>query len=128
MAVLPGGLNAWKVRYPNQLLVASGGLSRTLDAAGLRGELTVLVDLRGAADFAQSHLAGAVNVLPSALTTSAVGLPKDVTLVVYDASGAATAYAVALRSQGFAKAVDLVGGLNLWKQQLKNRLLVLPSS
>ena len=142
-SALTGGLNAWTALYGNQLVVASAarerfivngstgsaslaGLAPAVAAPIVRGDFVVLVDLRSASDYAQSRLAGAVNVAPSQLLTWAVSLPKDALVVVYDASGGAASYALQLRNQGFAKAVELYGGFNAWKQQMKDRLLVAP--
>ncbi len=142
-SALTGGLDAWTAVYGNQLVAASAGRERFIvngstGSASIAGlgpavaastifyDFVVLVDLRNASDYAQSRLAGAVNVVPSQLLTWAASLPKDALVVVYDASGGAASYAQQLRAQGFAKAVELYGGFNQWKQQMKDRLLVAP--
>ncbi len=142
-SALSGGLNAWTGFYGNQLVAASAARERflvngstgpasvawlglTVTAPIVRNDFLILVDLRSASDYARSRLAGAVNVVPNQLLTWAASLPKDARVVVYDAGGGAASYAQQLRAQGFTRAVELYGGFNQWKQEMKDRLLVAP--
>jgi rhodanese-related sulfurtransferase len=82
-------------------------------------EDALLLDVREPGEYGAGHILGAKN-LPLARLESAAGdvaKKKDATLILYcergDLSGKAVA---ALKKQGYAKVVNLSGGLAAWKQ------------
>jgi rhodanese-related sulfurtransferase len=81
-------------------------------------EDALVLDVREPGEYGAGHILGAKN-LPLARLESAldVAKKKDATLILYcergDLSGKAVA---ALKKQGYAKVVNLSGGLAAWKQ------------
>ena len=79
----------------------------------------VPVDLRSAADFAQGHLPGAVNIEISAgdVAPAVAALDPSASYFVYDATGTgSTAVADALQAAGFKHVYEIVGGYAAWTQ------------
>ncbi|MDA8435609.1 MAG: rhodanese-like domain-containing protein [Actinomycetales bacterium] len=80
----------------------------------------VPVDLRSAADFAQGHLPGAVNVEASrgGVAAAVATLDKSASYFLYDATGAgSTTVADAMHAAGFKHVYDIQGGYAAWIQQ-----------
>ncbi len=80
----------------------------------------VPVDLRSAADFAQGHLPGAVNIEAPAgdVAAGVAALDKSASYFVYDATGTgSTTVADAMHSAGFKHVYDIQGGYAAWTQQ-----------
>lgn len=80
----------------------------------------VPIDLRSAADFAQGHLPGAVNIeAPAGDVADAVAaLDTSASYFVYDATGAGSAtVADAMHAAGFKHVYDIQGGYAAWTQQ-----------
>jgi len=86
----------------------------------------LLVDLRDEIAYGASHLVGAINVEPNALskTLESLTLPHATVLIVYDATGA-TSYSIAqgLVSDGIQLARALEGGLAGWLASYWTRYL-----
>jgi len=81
------------------------------------GALTI--DVRDAAQFAAGHIVDARNIAGADLAAQAESLKKhrDRPVLVYCESGVtAAAAARTLKSLGFAKAFNLRGGLQAWRQ------------
>ncbi|TVR20881.1 MAG: MBL fold metallo-hydrolase [Anaerolineaceae bacterium] len=76
----------------------------------------MIVDVRGRGEFAERHMAGAVNIPLGYLPRSASEhLPKDRTLVTNCASGYRSAIAASvLRSLGYTDVVNLIDGAEAW--------------
>jgi rhodanese-related sulfurtransferase len=89
-------------------------LKRRLDA----GEKLSLVDVREDWEFAAANLGGR-NIPLAELADRASSLDPAETYVVICHHGVRSAHAVAfLRSQGFARAINLAGGIDLWSQRV----------
>jgi rhodanese-related sulfurtransferase len=82
-------------------------------------EDAVVLDVREAGEFGAGHVLGAKN-LPLARVESGAGdvaKKKDATVIVYCDTGDRAGKAVGvLRKLGYAKVVNLSGGLGAWKQ------------
>lgn len=91
-----------------------------IDAQGLAERLAannlMIVDVRGKSEFAERHMAGAVNIPLGYLPRSAAEhLPKDRTLVTNCASGYRSAIAASvLRSLGYTDVINLTDGAEAW--------------
>jgi rhodanese-related sulfurtransferase len=83
-------------------------------------EDAMMVDVRDAGDYGAGHILGARNLPLTRVEGGESGelaKRKDKPLIVYDDGGERAAKAVAaLRKQGFARVVNLTGGLGAWKQ------------
>jgi phage shock protein E len=73
----------------------------------------VIVDVREPYEFAQGHVAGAINIPPADLMAGAEslkGVPKDTEIILYCRTGSRSSVAMhILRSLGFT---NLVNGIN----------------
>lgn len=99
---------------------AASEISREeLKARQGKGEPTVLVDVRSAAEFAAGHVAGAINIPHDQIASRAQELTAhktDGTLVLYCRSGRRTALAVeALEAQGYTGLKHLSGDMQGWE-------------
>lgn len=76
----------------------------------------LLIDARPPAQFARSHIAGAVEIDPTAPDLAPlVNVARDIPLVVYDGPGVVSAAMVqALVTNGFSRVSSLDGGLFRW--------------
>jgi phage shock protein E len=104
---------------PALSLAAASDLSRDeLKARQAAGTATVIVDVRSAEEFAEGHVAGAINIPHDQLLTRAGELAAhkaDGSLVLYCRSGRRTALAVeALERQGFSGLNHLTGDMQGW--------------
>lgn len=82
------------------------------------GALTI--DVRDAAQFAAGHIVDARNIAAATLAEQAESLSKhrEKPVLVYCDSGVTSAAAArTLKSLGFAKAFNLSGGLQAWRQE-----------
>lgn len=78
----------------------------------------MLIDVRGADEYAAGHIDGAVLMPLDTLSASYAQLPRNVRLVVYCRSGRRSAQAVAfLQAHGYRLAVTLEGGITAWNAQ-----------
>lgn len=76
-----------------------------------------LIDLRSAAEYAEYHIPGAVNIPLAELMDA--GLGRQEKLVLYSDGGIHSAQAwLLLEAQGFAGVYMLKGGLDEWKDQV----------
>jgi len=79
----------------------------------------LVVDVREPGEYGAGHILGARNVPLSRIGAGGaeVAKKKDKPVIVYCDTGSRSAKAAAtLRGQGFAKAVNLAGGLGAWQQ------------
>ena len=84
-----------------------------------RGESFVLVDVREPREWAISDLSDSVKIPLGSLPQSLDKLAKDDEIVVYCRTGGRSGNAVQfLHRMGFAKARNLVGGINLWAERI----------
>ena len=81
-------------------------------------EDALLVDVRDPGEFGAGHILGARNMPVGRIQSAASELKrKDRPLIVYCQSGErAPKAAAALRAQGFARVVNLSGGIAAWQQ------------
>lgn len=88
------------------------------DAIRLMNRGAIVIDLRPADQYAAGHLAGARRMDGEQILKAGETLKKYMQkpLIVYDESGSlATSAARQLKSQGFAQAFNLRGGLAAWR-------------
>ena len=84
------------------------------------GQAPVLVDVRGADEYRDGHIAGALNIPVDQLASRAgvLGVPRDSEIVVYCVSGKRAARAQeTLTSMGYTHVRLLDGSLNTWRQR-----------
>jgi rhodanese-related sulfurtransferase len=81
-------------------------------------EDALLVDVRDAGEFGAGHIIGARSLPLARMQSAAAELKrKDRLLIVYCQGGErAPKAAAALRAQGFARVVNLSGGIAAWQQ------------
>ena len=83
-------------------------------------EDALVLDVRDPGEFGTGHIIGAKNVPLSRIDSAGSEIAakrKDKPVIVYCDDGSRSGKAAAaLRSQGFAKAVNLSGGLGAWQQ------------
>jgi phage shock protein E len=83
----------------------------------LRQQGVVVIDVRTPAEFAAGHIASAVNIDVEAadFMTRIAGLDRTAAYAVYCHSGNRSAVATSyMASAGFARVVDLAGGISAW--------------
>ena len=84
-----------------------------------RGDRIVLVDVREAHEWPISDLSDSIKIPLGTLPQSLGKLSKDDEIVVYCRSGARSGNAVQfLQRAGYAKAKNLVGGINRWAERI----------
>ena len=84
-----------------------------------RGESVTLLDVREPHEWQISDLPASVKIPLGALPQRFAELSRDDVLVVYCRSGGRSAQAVRfLRQMGYAKAKNLVGGINHWAEAI----------
>ncbi|WP_158536999.1 rhodanese-like domain-containing protein [Dyella sp. AtDHG13] len=108
--------------------LASAGVAAgdaPMDAAQLlerqqAGQAPVLLDVRHADEYADGHIAGALNIPVEQLASraGALGVPRDSEIVVYCVSGKRAAKAQqTLDALGYSHVRVLDGSLNGWRQR-----------
>jgi rhodanese-related sulfurtransferase len=101
---------------------ATGGPSiTTLQATQLiNREDALVVDVRDPGEYGAGHILGAKNIPLSRIDAGGAEIAakrKDKPVIVYcDTGNRAAKAAAALKSQGFAKVLNLSGGLGAWQQ------------
>lgn len=79
---------------------------------------TVIIDIRDAMSFNQSHIEGAVLLDNNNVDTFIENTPKDISIIVYCYHGNSSQGAAQfLHEKGFCEAYSLDGGFELWKTQ-----------
>lgn len=114
VALVSGGMLLWPY-----LRRTGGGPSVNPSEATqlINREDALVVDVREPGEYGAGHILGARNVPLSRIGEAPVAKKKDKPVIVYCDSGNRSAKAAAaLRSQGYAKAVNLAGGLGAWQQ------------
>ena len=107
-------------------VVSSGGMHAVpeisvdeLKAKRDRGERFTLVDVREPREWEVSDISGSLKIPLGRLPQSLDQLSPDDEIVVYCRSGARSANAVQfLGSRGYARAKNLVGGINRWAERI----------
>jgi rhodanese-related sulfurtransferase len=86
----------------------------------------VLVDVRTAAEFAQEHVVGSINVPFADLGKWAASIPQHLLIYLISEDGAQSDRAAKmLREKGFSECLSLIGGLDEWKKEdSKKQLLI----
>jgi rhodanese-related sulfurtransferase len=97
---------------------AGGPWVNTAEATHLiNREDALVLDVRDPGEFGAGHILGAKNVPLSRLGDAEVAKRKDRPVIVYCDGGERSSKAVAaLKKQGFARVVNLTGGLKAWQQ------------
>lgn len=108
---------AWNLFRP-----AAGGVVN-VDAAGAEQAVTQgarVVDVRSPGEFQLGHIPGAINVPPEQFEAQAQGWDKDQQYLVYCATGARSASAVAIMERlGFSDVKHFNAGLVAWTGELQ---------
>jgi rhodanese-related sulfurtransferase len=117
VALISGAMLLW----PYVRRVGGGPSVSTAQATQLMNrEDALVVDVRDPGEFGAGHILGAKNVPLSRIDAGGAEIApkrKDKPVIVYCDTGARSQKAAAaLRSQGFAKVVNLSGGLGAWQQ------------
>lgn len=121
--LLAGGLvavTAVVVGYEIRQRLKAGSDVGPLEAVRLINDGAAVLDTRAQAQYEKGHIVDARNTPLSDLEARAASLEKfkDGPVVVYCENGVSAAKAVdTLRSRGFARAVNLRGGLAAWRQE-----------
>ena len=121
--LLAGGLVAvWVLVlwYETRQRLRAGTVIGPLEVVGLINGGAVVLDVRAAAQFDKGHILDARNAPASELDAAAPSLEKfkDTPVIVYCDNGMSSAkIAQTLRAKGFAKAMNLRGGLAAWRQE-----------
>ena len=113
LLVVSGVLYLWN------LTRSEGGDLSPQDAVNLiNRERGILIDVREAGQFGESHLAGARNIPLAQLESRLAELEKSKggPIVVYGAGSESNRAVKLLRKQGFEKAAGLEGGLKAWTE------------
>ena len=108
------GINEFRARASSFASIGPG------EAVRLVNDGALLVDVRGAAEFAAGHIAGARNLPGAAIADGAEQLArfKEKAIIAYCDSGlTAGAAARHLKRLGFKQAFNLRGGLAAWRQE-----------
>lgn len=97
---------------------AGGPWVNTAEATHLiNREDALVLDVRDPGEFGAGHILGAKNVPLSRIGDAEVAKRKDRPVIVYCEGGERSSKAVAaLKRQGFARVVNLAGGLRAWQQ------------
>jgi rhodanese-related sulfurtransferase len=97
---------------------AGGPWVNTAEATHLiNREDALVLDVRDPGEYGAGHILGAKNVPLSRLGDAGVAKRKDRPVIVYCEGGERSSKAVAaLKRQGFARVVNLTGGLRAWQQ------------
>ncbi|HDL84861.1 MAG TPA: DUF1573 domain-containing protein [Candidatus Acetothermia bacterium] len=84
----------------------------------------LLIDLRTPEEYATSHFLGAINIPYEKLVDWTPRLPKGVLIILYDEDGTLSDQAAqTLNETGFPEAKSLLGGLNEWVRQFKDKFI-----
>jgi molybdopterin/thiamine biosynthesis adenylyltransferase/rhodanese-related sulfurtransferase len=86
----------------------------------LRGEGTILVDVREAAEWDQGYIPGAIHVAKSYFEQGIESevLDRDAPVVLYCAGGIRSLFAAqTMRGMGYTNVRNMTGGFNAWKSQ-----------
>lgn len=104
-------------------LKPAGGL-KNVDSAGVvaaQAKGAQVVDVRSAGEFELGHIPGAINVPVESVQTAAANWDRNATYVVYCASGARSASAVAtMQSMGFTNIDHFATGIQAWIGKLES--------
>ncbi len=116
VALVSGGMLLWPL-----VRRSTGGPYVTPQQAThlINREDALVVDVRDAGEYGAGHILGAKNVPLARIEDGANDLAKrkDKPLIVYcDAAGRSGKAIAALKKQGFARVVNLSGGLGAWQQ------------
>ncbi|MDE2600117.1 MAG: rhodanese-like domain-containing protein [Rhodocyclaceae bacterium] len=113
LVVVSGALYLW-----NLLRSEGGDLSPQAAVGLINRDSGIVVDVREAAIYGESHMAGARNIPVAQLESRLSELEKFKTrpIVVCGAGGEADRAVRMLRKQGFDKAAGLAGGLKAWNE------------
>ncbi len=103
------------------------GAPYNISAADLNYLFYVLIDIRPAKEYAESHLLGAINIPYAELPKWLNKLPKAVLIVLYDDNGTLSDKAAQMMIKaGFSQAKSLLGGLTEWQRIYRDRFLFTP--
>jgi hydroxyacylglutathione hydrolase len=107
--VEPRYLNDYLAENPNQQ-ITTANLTVQEFSNILPAKDDILLDVRGASEFAAGHLHGAMNIAHTRLGVHLDELPRDQKIYVYCKTGARSAVATAFLQRNGFDAVDVLGG------------------
>lgn len=82
-----------------------------------RGE-AVILDVRGASEYKEAHIPGALNIHAGRVLQSMEQIPRDQPVIVHCLSGDRSSIAIsALMAHGYTNLFNLTGGILAWQQQ-----------
>ena len=85
----------------------------------------LLIDLREEEDYTAGHLMGAINIPYTQLEEWIDRLPTGVLVILYDQDGSLSDLAAqTMEEAGFYEARSLLGGLNEWTRQFKDKYVL----
>jgi rhodanese-related sulfurtransferase len=114
VAFVSGAMLLWPVFRKS----TGGPWVNTAEATHLiNREDALVVDVRDPGEYGAGHILGAKNVPLSRLDDGELAKRKDRPVIVYCDGGDRAGKAIsALKKQGFARVVNLSGGINAWQQ------------
>ena len=114
VAFVSGAMLLWPVFRKS----TGGPWVNTAEATHLiNREDALVVDVRDPGEYGAGHILGAKNVPLSRLDDGELAKRKDRPVIVYCDGGERAGKAIsALKKQGFARVVNLSGGINAWQQ------------
>ena len=111
-----GELAVERVKVKGRMLQAIVQVSPTELATDMQYPDTVVVDVRGAAEWEAGHLPGALHIPLGYLVDRVHEIPRTKTVVTQCQSGARSSIAASLLEQhGFKRVMNLNGGLAAWR-------------
>ena len=113
----PDVIDAWQEGSPGRELQTYGFAEVEDVEAALHDGSTTVIDVRGAADYAEGHLPGAEHVTMGHLPQRIADIPDDKPLIVHCQSGARSAIAAGLlQSLGRRDVRNFQGSYDAWKK------------
>lgn len=101
----------------------AGGGIENVDAAGAKAAIdggAQIIDVRTPGEYQMGHIKGAINVPVEQVSAQAAGWDKNLTYVVYCATGARSTTAVnELKALGFNNIKHLSAGVQSWSDPLE---------
>ncbi len=121
-AVTGGALSAGAERAGGEGAEHSRGAERVEQitpqelAERMQREQFTIVDVRGASEWKEGHVPGAINIPVGYLAERIGSIPRDMPIVLHCQSGARSAIASSVMLREGVPVLNLVGGMSAWRQ------------